>query len=83
MLALPDIRSALVLWVLLLLPLFAVIYFLAARTGWDAPKDFVYPSCKQFIPFDSEGCPMCGYGTSATGGDSPAAAFAHKVPKAS
>ncbi len=82
-LALPDIRPALVLWAVLLLPLFAVVYYLAARTGWDAPKDFVCPSCKQFIRFDADRCQLCGYPPSTPSADSShVQAIARKVPKA-
>ncbi len=80
--ALPDIRPALLLWAVLFLPFFALVYYLAARTGWDAPKDFVCPSCQQFAPFEVDRCPRCGYGPSSPGVErSQAPAHARKVPK--
>ena len=77
-----DTRSALIAWALLFLPFFAVFYYLAARTAWESPKDFVCPTCQQFIPFDAEQCPLCGYRPVAVPDGNPVQVTARKVPKA-
>ncbi len=75
-------RPALIAWALLLIPFFAVFYYLAARTAWDSPKNFVCPGCKQFIPFNVEHCPLCGYPPAPAPDESLVQVTARRVPKA-
>lgn len=82
LLSFDDPRPALIVWALLFLPFFVVFYYLAARTGWGSPRDFVCPGCHQFVPFNAEQCPSCGYRPAHPATGSFVRVTARKVPKA-
>jgi hypothetical protein len=76
-----DTRTALISWGLLLIPFFAVVYYVFARLGLNDPQSFICPGCRRTIPFNSEHCGWCGYSPPTAREVSVSQVTARKVPK--